>query len=123
MSNEPSEYVKRLPIGQRIPLPADGIPFWDVFPYEGDLQIKILDEPTLPEPPRHGEAGPDDCSACQRPDTDFLWTDDHWRLVRFEEPGAVPAMTMLQPRGHYDLHDLPPERAAELGPLLQRVER
>lgn len=30
---------------------------------------------------------------------------------------------MLQPRGHYDLTDLPAERAAELGPLLQRAER
>ncbi|MEU6324790.1 hypothetical protein [Streptomyces sp. NPDC047009] len=30
---------------------------------------------------------------------------------------------MLQPRSHYDLTDLPAEHAAELGPLLQRVER
>jgi len=27
---------------------------------------------------------------------------------------------MPRPRGHYDLTDLPAERAAELGPLLQR---
>jgi diadenosine tetraphosphate (Ap4A) HIT family hydrolase len=32
-------------------------------------------------------------------------------------------MVLLRPRGHYDLHNLPPERAAELGPMLQRVER
>ena len=41
MSVEPSEYVKRLPIGERIPFPSDGIPFWEVFPYEGELQIKV----------------------------------------------------------------------------------
>ncbi|MFF3322636.1 hypothetical protein [Streptomyces sp. NPDC002889] len=30
---------------------------------------------------------------------------------------------LLQLRGHYDLHELPAERAAELGGMLQRVER
>jgi diadenosine tetraphosphate (Ap4A) HIT family hydrolase len=123
MSLEPSEYVKRLPIGEQIPFPSDGIPFWEVFPYEGELRIKVLEEPTLPEPPRHGEAGPEDCHACNSPDADFLWTDEHWRLGSFPEPAALPAMVLLQPRGHYDLHDLPPERAAELGAMLQRVER
>ncbi|WP_328299605.1 hypothetical protein OG389_18620 [Streptomyces sp. NBC_00435] len=24
-----------MPIGERIPFPADGIPFWAIFPYEG----------------------------------------------------------------------------------------
>lgn len=123
MSVEPSEYVKRLPIGQRIPFPAEGIPFWEIFPYEGDLRIKVLDEPTLPEPARYGEAGPADCRGCDRPDTDFLWTDEHWRLGSSPEPAALPALVLLQPRGHHDLHDLPAERAAELGPMLQRVER
>lgn len=123
MDMEASDYVKRLPIGERIPFPADGIPFWEVFPYEGDLRIKVLDEPTLPEPPRFGESGPEGCKACARADTDFLWTDEHWRLSVSDEPAALPATVLLQPRGHYDLHDLPPERAAELGPMLQRVER
>jgi hypothetical protein len=31
-------------------------------------------------------------------------------------------MVLLQPRGHHDLADLPPERAAEIGGMLQRVE-
>jgi diadenosine tetraphosphate (Ap4A) HIT family hydrolase len=30
---------------------------------------------------------------------------------------------MLLPRGHYDLLDLPAERASELGVMIQRVER
>ncbi|MEZ0069600.1 diadenosine tetraphosphate (Ap4A) HIT family hydrolase [Streptacidiphilus sp. MAP12-20] len=123
MSIEPSDYVKQLPIGKRVPLPEGGIPFWEVFPYEGDLQIKVLEPPTLPEPPRQGEAGPSDCRQCARPDADFLWTDDHWRLGSFAEPAGLPAMVMLQPRGHHDLSDLPPELAAELGGMLQRVER
>lgn len=123
MSIEPSDYVKQLPIGQRIPFPTEGIPFWEIFPYEGDLQIKVLEEPVLPEPARHGEDGPEDCGGCGRPDTDYLWTDEHWRLSGLGEPTALPAMVLLQPRGHHDLHDLPPERAAELGGMLQRVEQ
>lgn len=123
MSVEPSEYVKRLPIGERIPFPSEGVPFWEVFPYEGDLEIKVLEEPILPEPGRHGEGGAEDCGACARPDSDFLWTDEHWRLSSSKDPEALPAMVLLQPRGHYDLHDLPPERASELGSMLQRVER
>ncbi|WP_441247617.1 hypothetical protein [Kitasatospora sp. McL0602] len=119
----PSPYVARLPIGERIALPEGSIPNWDIFPFEGDIQVKILDAPQLPEPPRHGEEGPESCHQCARPDSSFLWTDEHWRLTTMKEPAALPAMVLLQPRGHYDLIDLPPERAAELGPMLQRVER
>ncbi|WP_145795968.1 hypothetical protein [Kitasatospora atroaurantiaca] len=125
MSEEitPSPYVARLPIGERITLPEGSIPNWDVFPFEGDIQVKVLDKPELPEPPRHGEAGADSCGECARPDDSFLWTDEHWRLGGMREPYALPAMVLLQPRAHHDLTDLPPARAAELGPMLQRVER
>jgi diadenosine tetraphosphate (Ap4A) HIT family hydrolase len=116
-------YLARLPIGERIPFPADGIPFWDVFPFEGDLLIKVLDAPELPEPPRDGEDGAATCSQCARPDGDYVWTDEHWRVAMPAEAAALPALVLLQPRGHHDLADLPPERAAELGPMLQRVER
>ncbi len=124
MKPEPSAYVRNLPIGEQLSLPAEGIPGWEIFPFESDgLRVKVLREPTLPEPPREGEAGPHECGACQTVDEQFLWTDEHWRLKGFAEPAALPAMVMLQPRGHHDLHDLPPERAAELGGMLQRVER
>lgn len=55
--------------------------------------------------------------------TEALWSDDHWRLDAVGTGSRLPAVVMLQPRGHYDLTDLPAERAAELGPLLQRAER
>ncbi|GAA1124643.1 MULTISPECIES: HIT family protein [Kitasatospora] len=116
-------YLARLPIGESVPFPADGMPGWDIFPFEGDIKVKPLKAPELPEPPRDGEDGPADCSQCARPDADFLWTDEHWRLSGPGEPAAVPAIVLLQPRAHHDLADLPPERAAELGPMLQRVER
>lgn len=124
-STEPSQYVRALPIGERIPFPADGIPFWEIFPYEGDLQVKVLDAPVLPEPPRSGESGPEECSACGNgPEgPEVLWSDENWKLVGLAEPAALPAMVLLLPRGHYDLVDLPEERAAELGVMIQRVER
>lgn len=82
----------------------------------------MLAAPELPEPPRQGESGPADCDQCARPDEDFLWTDEHWRLSSAGTPSGLPAVVLLQPRAHHDLLDLPPERAVELGPMLQRVE-
>ncbi len=52
-----SDYVQRLPIGRRIPFPAGGIPFWEIFPYEGDLQIKVLEPPYCPS--RRAKVRPD----------------------------------------------------------------
>ncbi|MGW4897395.1 hypothetical protein ACWEQL_34860 [Kitasatospora sp. NPDC004240] len=122
MTVEPSAYVQRLPIGERIPLPEGGIPWWEVFPYEGDVRIKVLDEPVLPEPPRKGEDG-GECPGCVEVEGPLLWSDEHWKLRGFAEPEGVPAQVMLLPHGHWDLAELPPERAAELGGMLQRVER
>jgi hypothetical protein len=52
--------------------------------------------------------------------TEALWSDDHRRLDAVGTESRLPAVVMLRPRGPYDLPDLPAERAAELGPLLQR---
>lgn len=85
------------------------------------LEVSALDKPTIPEPPRYG-AGGVDCFACTADDSEFLWTDDHWRINTRSEPRAL-FFVQLRPRGHYEeLPDLPPERAAELGPLLARME-
>lgn len=122
MNAEPSHYIKRLPIGQRIRIPDEGIADWDIFPFEGDLAVKVLEEPVLPEPPRQGEEGAASCAACAKPDSDYIWTDEHWRLKAYV-PTAIPAMLLLEPRGHHDLSDLPAERAAEIGPMFQRIEQ
>jgi len=102
----------------RLPLP-DTVT-WDIFPFEGALQVKRLDDPVLPEPPRHGEDGTD-CSACQRTDDAYLWTDHRWRVYAPESAG-VPAL-LLEPRAHLDLGDLDETYAAELGVLTVRIER
>ncbi|MFJ9150574.1 hypothetical protein ACIRP7_21410 [Streptomyces sp. NPDC102270] len=120
---DPSAFVRRLPAGERLPLPADSVADWETFPFEGDLRVKPLHPPVLPEPARQGGSRPDECRTCLKPVTQSLWADDHWRLDAVGTESRLPAVVMLQPRGHYDLGDLPTERAAELGPLLQRAER
>jgi predicted acetyltransferase/diadenosine tetraphosphate (Ap4A) HIT family hydrolase len=119
-----SPYHEALPIGRRFEAATD-FREWDVFPYESEapLAVRILQEPVLPEPPRMGEQGPEQCRPCQTPDERYLWTDEHWRLGSGRVPSGAPAVVLLEPRGHHDLADLPAARAAELGPLLQRVER
>jgi diadenosine tetraphosphate (Ap4A) HIT family hydrolase len=120
---QPGAFVRRLPTGERLPLPADSVADWETFPFEGDLRVKPLRPPVLPEPARSGEDGPGACPTCRKPVTEALWADDHWRVDAVGTESRLPAVVMLQPRGHHDLSDLPAERAAELGPLLQRVER
>lgn len=102
----------------RLPLP-EGVT-WDIFPFEGSMLVKRLEDPVLPEPPRNGEEGID-CGACRRPDDSCLWTDDRWRVYA-PEPDGVPAL-LLEPRDHLDLGDLDETLAAELGVLVVRVER
>ncbi|MDH6431716.1 diadenosine tetraphosphate (Ap4A) HIT family hydrolase [Streptomyces sp. SAI-144] len=121
--HEPSAFVRRLQAGEQLPLPADSVADWETFPFEGELRVRPLQPPVLPEPARSGESGPEECPTCRKPVTEALWADDHWRLDAVGTESRLPAVVMLRPRGHYDLTDLPAERAAELGPLLQRAER
>lgn len=103
----------------RLPLPD--VTQWDIFPFEGALLVKPLADPVLPEPPREGE-DPERCHCRSRTDADYLWTDDHWRLLTLAEATALPAY-LLEPRDHYDLADLPDDLAAELGLLIVRLDR
>ena len=59
-----------------------------------------------PEPARHGEGGVD-CSACAKPDSEYLWTDDRWRLMALE-PSGLPIIVILEPRAHHDGSGRPP---------------
>lgn len=101
------------------------IPYWEVFPFEAEgLQVKPLEDLTLPEPPRHGEGGVD-CSACAHADdaaADEVWRGERWRVV-LQGPGGSPLMLVAQPLAHHDLADLPDELAAEMGVLLVHLTR
>jgi hypothetical protein len=94
---------------------------WDIFPFEGELLVKHLADPVLPEPPRQGE-DPATCDCQARSDDSYLWTDERWRLGTLSEPAGVPAY-LLMPRAHHDLADLPDDLAAELGLLTVRLDR
>jgi diadenosine tetraphosphate (Ap4A) HIT family hydrolase len=103
----------------RLPMPP--VDEWDTFPFDGDLRVRPL-EPPADEPPRMGE-DPADCWRCQRGDEDAIWTDERWRLVTLPEPSGLPVVTLLEPRAHVDLDDLPDDLALDLGPLIARVNR
>lgn len=106
--------------GQRRTVPSEKFAIREVLAAD-TLEVAALDPPTVPEPPRHGVGGVD-CYRCTADDSDFLWTDAHWRVNTRPEPRAL-FHVLVMPREHYEeLPDLPPERAAELGPLLARME-
>lgn len=102
-------------------LPLSRMTGWDIAPFEQDgLRVVPLRPPVLPEPPRHDE-DPASCGSCAARD-EGVWLDEHWRLRHI--PGAgVPLVLMLLSREHFDLADLPDDRAAELGVLTAHIAR
>ena len=95
---------------------------WDTFPFDGELRPRALAPPVDAEAPRRGEGGVD-CERCARSDDGYLWVDDRWRLWAPDDPTGLPMVALLETRAHLDFHELTPELAAELGPLLIRVQR
>jgi hypothetical protein len=103
-------------------LPTPPLAEWETFPFEGELRTRPLLPPLPAERPRFGVAGLD-CFRCERGEEDAIWADERWLLTPLERPSGLPVIVILQPRAHHDLGDLAPELAAELGPLIVRVER
>jgi diadenosine tetraphosphate (Ap4A) HIT family hydrolase len=94
---------------------------WDSWPFEGEVRPKVL-LPPEPEPVIEG-AGGVDCRACAKPDSDYLWTDERWRLMAMG-PTGLPVIVLLEPRAHHSSPaDLPDDLGREQGVLLGRVER
>src|SRR4051812_12272440 len=105
--------------GRRLPLSR--MTGWDISPFEQEgLRVAPLRPPVVPERPRQDEDA-SDCSTCARRD-EGVWFDAHWRLSRIAGVG-VPLALMLHPRDHYDLTDLPDDRAAEMGVLTTHIAR
>ena len=95
---------------------------WDTWPFDGSFAPRLLQPPVDAEEPRHG-AGGVDCRRCERGLDGALWSDDHWLVSPLAEPSGLPAVVILETREHLDFTDLSEARAAELGPLMLRVQR
>ena len=94
---------------------------WDTWPFEGEVRPKSL-EPLTPEPAIRGQGGVD-CPACTKPDSDYLWASERWRVMPLE-PNGLPVVVILEPREHFaGPAELPEELAREQGVMLGRVER
>ncbi|MGO8874662.1 MAG: hypothetical protein ACLQNG_02715 [Acidimicrobiales bacterium] len=105
----------------RLPLPD--MSDWDIFPFEGEMLVKHLDDPVIPEPPRAGERGGSPCFQCgSRPESSVLLASERWRLI---DPGprGVPAVVLLETVEHVDLETLSAPLAGDLGVLTCRIER
>lgn len=95
---------------------------WPIFPFDtGKLQVRAVEDPVLPEPPRRDETA-DVCGTCAKPDADFVWTHERWLVGMSEEALSLPAV-VLHPRAHLDFHELTDPLAAEMGVLLVRIQR
>jgi len=92
------------------------------FPFQGQLSVKPLEPPVVPEPARLGE-GAQDCLSCARPDDDYVWASPDWAVLGYRQT-PLPGVVLLVTRDHYDSYaDLPDRLLAEVGPMTARVER
>lgn len=119
MPETPEELHARVATSLRMPPVED----WDTFPFDGEMRPRALRPPVESERPRAG-AGGVGCGACTKPDRDYLWVDERWRLLAPSRPSGLPAVVLLEPREHHsEPGDLPDALAAELGILIGRIER
>lgn len=116
---EPTAYHSRLPFGERVS--AGPVLDGPLFPFEGDIRLRPLQRPVIPEPPRRGAPGGGPCDTCTRPEENLVWRDEHWALYAGSEPPGLPMVAVLMPVRHVTLHTMPVELAASLGPMIQRV--
>lgn len=125
MPEDPRDIYKRIQAitdnDGRLPVPIYVV--MPQFPYEGQLDVKRIVEPRIPEPPRRGDDGPDECPRCQYLEEGGIWADEHWILAVEKEPTGLPVAVQVFPREHVDLGELDDERASELGRIVVHLER
>ena len=93
------------------------------LPYLEPLTVRPLADPVIPEPPRRGEPGGDECGICTHQATPAVWESEHFTMHPPVQ-GSLPGAVWLASKEHVDsFKDLSPEAAAEFGPLIARVEQ
>ena len=103
-------------------LSAPPVGEWETWPFEGPVTPRPLDQPVAAEAARHGTGGID-CHRCIEGDQGALWSNDRWMVHPLSRPSGLPVVVLLETQAHYEFHDLPDDLAAELGPLLVRIQR
>src|SRR4051794_39002345 len=94
------------------------------LPFAEPLHVKAPSPRVIPEPPRPGDPGGPPCGVCTVHNTDEgVWSDTNW-VLRSAAQTSLPGSMWLATRQHIDsFADLPPDLAAEYGPLAGRVEQ
>lgn len=111
-------YARARREGLRTPPLAD----WETWPFDGAVTPKVLAPPLAAEAPRAG-AGGVDCRRCAEGESGALWSDANWIVHTTDGPTGLPFVCFLETRRHLDFHELDDELAAELGPMLLKVQR
>lgn len=118
MPETPQQFYERVKDALRVP-PLDE---WESWPFVGDLRPKEIDPPAE-EPRIEGQDGIE-CQACTKPDSEYLWVNERWRLWALPQPHGLPVVVLLEPREHYaGPADLPEELARDQGVMIGMVER
>ena len=117
MPETPEQFWERARTDLRMPPVED----WESWPFVGDIAPKELEPPVAQEKLRQGVGG--DCSACKNGVQSAIWHDERWMLRPLREPSGLPFVCLLETRAHLDFPDLDHQHAAELGPLLLRIQR
>jgi len=106
----------------RLGFPAEGIPYWEIFPFEAaGLRLKRMEPLAESEEPRDGEGGRP-CRTCDQVDERNsedaeVWRDDNWRIT-VSAPSGAPLILMLVPQIHQDFTTLPMDLAGEMGQIM-----
>ncbi len=104
----------------RLPLP-DYVKY-PIFPFEGDLRVKVPLERMAADLPRSGEGGRP-CDGCGENRNGFdLWSDGFWRVRGTGQLNALSALVFLETVPHLDFGDLDDEQAASYGRITVRLE-
>jgi hypothetical protein len=107
---------------QREGLRTPPVEEWETWPFEGAVTPKILAPPVEAEAARSG-AGGVDCWSCGHGTDGSLWANENWLVRTTGGPTGLPFVCFLETRRHLDFHELDDELAAELGPMLLKVQR
>jgi diadenosine tetraphosphate (Ap4A) HIT family hydrolase len=93
------------------------------LPYAEPLVPREPGPRVVPEPPRRGEPGGKPCGICADKGNRAVWSNERW-TVHAPVGGSLPGSVWMASRVHVDsFKDLPPDAAADFGPMVARLER